>query len=210
MTWVEERPPDLSGGQLELHRGGRWSAPAQAPSPTLPKLALRSAALVLGVLTLAGVGAAASWTQLPSAGALLGSGLAFNASAGTAWLAPLSSGSVAPEARAQTPRARQASAPPPEDARRDAGPVRPTHDEAAPPGLTPEGKVILNQAGAADLQRLPGIGKKRAASILRLRERLGRFRRMHDLLRVRGIGRRALRKIRDHAVLDPPKQDAGS
>ncbi len=202
MTWVEERAPDLSGGQLELHRGGRWSAPAQAQPSALPKLALRGAALVLGVLTLAGVGAAASWTRLPSAGALLGSGLAFDASAGTAWLAPLPSSGFAPRARA--------SASSPADTQRHAAPVRPTHDEAAPPGLTPEGKVILNQASAADLQRLPGVGKKRAASILRLRERLGRFRRIHDLLRVRGIGRRALRKIRHHAVLDPPKQDAGS
>ena len=72
------------------------------------------------------------------------------------------------------------------------------------PGLTAEGRVILNRAGAAELQRLPAVGAKRAAAILELRQRLGRFRRPSDLLRVRGIGPRTLARMLPLLVLDAP------
>jgi len=75
---------------------------------------------------------------------------------------------------------------------------------STPAGLTPDGKVILNQAGVGDLTRLPGVGPKRAEAILALRQRLGRFRRPTDLLRVRGIGPATLQKMQPHFVLDPP------
>lgn len=85
--------------------------------------------------------------------------------------------------------------------------------ESRAPGLTPDGKVILNTATAKELTRLPGVGAKRAVSILKLRERLKRFRRATDLLRVRGIGVRSLRRMLPHLVLDPPdpppKEDPG-
>lgn len=69
---------------------------------------------------------------------------------------------------------------------------------------TPEDPVILNAATEADLVRLPSVGPKRAQAILELRARLGRFRHVEDLLRVRGIGRATLRKIRPLVRLDPP------
>jgi competence protein ComEA len=72
-------------------------------------------------------------------------------------------------------------------------------------GMTEDGKVILNQAGAADLRHLPGVGQKRADAILALRTRLGRFKQVNDLLRVKGIGVRGLKKILPHVVLDAPK-----
>jgi competence protein ComEA len=55
-----------------------------------------------------------------------------------------------------------------------------------------------------DLRRLPGIGEKRALAVLELRRKLGRFKQVEDLLRVKGIGRATLRKLRplvrvDHA-----------
>ena len=74
------------------------------------------------------------------------------------------------------------------------------------PGLTPDGKVILNTANAAQLDRLPGVGPKRAEQILELRTRLGRFRSLNDLLRIRGIGSRTLKKMLPHLVLDPPDE----
>ena len=74
------------------------------------------------------------------------------------------------------------------------------------PGLTADGKVILNTADAATLTRLPRVGGKRAQAIVVLRERLGRFRRPTDLLRVRGIGVKTLRKMLPHLVLDPPAE----
>lgn len=73
------------------------------------------------------------------------------------------------------------------------------------PGLTPDGKVILNTADVADFERLPGVGKKRAEQILDLRNKLGgRFKKPTDLLRIRGIGVKSLKKMLPHLVLDPP------
>lgn len=90
--------------------------------------------------------------------------------------------------------------------RRDAGP--PARDASAPgrtpPAVTDDGRVVLNVAAEPDLTRLPGIGPKRAQAIVELRERLGRFSRLEQLLRVRGIGRRTLRRLRPLLVLDPP------
>jgi competence protein ComEA len=75
---------------------------------------------------------------------------------------------------------------------------------------SPDDPVILNTATADDLRRLPGIGEKRADAILALRARLGRFRAVEDLLKVKGIGRATLRRLRPLVRLDPPPRgDAG-
>ena len=71
------------------------------------------------------------------------------------------------------------------------------------PAVTPDGKVALNLATEEDLRRLPGIGATRAKAILALRERLGRFRRPEDLLRVKGIGRRSLARLRPLLIVEP-------
>lgn len=75
----------------------------------------------------------------------------------------------------------------------------------APSALLPDGRLILNEANAAELDRLPGIGKKRAEDIVALRTRMKRFKRLEDLLRVRGIGPRSLVGLKEHLVLDRPK-----
>ncbi|MBI4950648.1 MAG: helix-hairpin-helix domain-containing protein [Myxococcales bacterium] len=74
---------------------------------------------------------------------------------------------------------------------------------AARSGLTADGRVILNLASEPDLRHLPGVGARRAQAILELRGRLGRFRRLEELLRVRGIGPRMLQRMRPLVVLDP-------
>jgi competence protein ComEA len=75
---------------------------------------------------------------------------------------------------------------------------------------SPEDPVYLNTANVDDLRRLPGIGEKRAGAILSLRARLGgRFRAVEDLLKVKGIGRATLRRLRPLVRLDPPLLDAG-
>jgi competence protein ComEA len=64
--------------------------------------------------------------------------------------------------------------------------------------------VYLNQASVEELRRLPGVGPKRAEAILVLRQRLGRFQRVEDLLRVKGVGRGAVKKWRPLVRLDAP------
>ncbi len=84
----------------------------------------------------------------------------------------------------------------------------------APPRsrATPDDPVFLNQASLADLRRLPGVGAKRAQAILALRERLHGFSQLEDLLKVKGVGRKSLKKLRPLVRLDllasPP--DAGA
>lgn len=85
---------------------------------------------------------------------------------------------------------------------------RPPVSDAGPAkAVTDDGRIILNIAGERDLVQLPGIGTKRAQAITALRRRLGRFRRIRDLLGVRGIGPKLLRRLRPRVVLDPPRSD---
>jgi competence protein ComEA len=75
---------------------------------------------------------------------------------------------------------------------------------------TPEDPVYVNEATAEELRRLPGVGVKRADAILALRVRVGRFQRIEDLLRVKGVGRRTLGKWRPLVRLDRRDPDAGA
>jgi competence protein ComEA len=77
-------------------------------------------------------------------------------------------------------------------------------------GVLPDGRIILNVANEEELMKLPGIGPARAKAILALRQRLARFRAVEDLLRVKGIGRKTLLRIKPNVVLDrPAAADAG-
>lgn len=69
-------------------------------------------------------------------------------------------------------------------------------------GSSNTGKIALNQATAEDLQKIPGIGKKRAEDILAFREQNGGFQSIDDLKKVSGIGEKTLEKIRDHVQVD--------
>lgn len=60
-----------------------------------------------------------------------------------------------------------------------------------------EGLVSLNQATAADLETLPGVGPVLAGRIVSFREEDGGFETVEDLLQVPGIGEAKLAAIRD-------------
>ncbi len=83
-------------------------------------------------------------------------------------------------------------------------PTPTTSSLAAPP--TPEAPLVLNAATAEDLQRLPGIGPKKAQGIVALRQRLGRFRQVEDLMKVKGIGRATVKRLRPLVRVDAPPQ----
>lgn len=210
--------------ELVPHRIGLRRPAAQAPhdtagglaTPGLPAtppttdvqsrgawwpLALRAGACGVGALLLAAVGAW-SLSRVPASALAQGAApLALTADVGTTFMAPAAHAVAAPSTQTRLPGHHTASAAP-----RDADP---RHDggSAPPRGVTDDGKVILNTAGVDDLVRLPGVGKRRAEAIVALRQRLRRFKRVHDLLRVRGIGPRSLRRMMPHLVLDPPQKD---
>jgi len=64
--------------------------------------------------------------------------------------------------------------------------------------------IPLNEAAPEDLSALPGIGPVRAAELVADRERRGRFERIEDLLRVRGIGPRSVEALRSAVFLAGP------
>jgi competence protein ComEA len=66
---------------------------------------------------------------------------------------------------------------------------------AGPPGA-PAGPVNLNSATAEQLDALPGIGPSTARAIIEWRTQHGRFKRVDDLLNVRGIGPAKLDALR--------------
>lgn len=66
------------------------------------------------------------------------------------------------------------------------------------------GVVNINTATQEELERLPGIGPSKAQAILETRGKLRGFRRVQDILRVRGIGRATFRKLRPMLTVDGP------
>jgi competence protein ComEA len=81
----------------------------------------------------------------------------------------------------------------PHDAEAQRRPAAPSADEAAAPAA--DGVVNIQTASVEELQRLPGIGPSKAQAIVAFRERTP-FRRVEDILRVRGIGRATFRRLR--------------
>lgn len=56
--------------------------------------------------------------------------------------------------------------------------------------------IDVNTAGYDDWLRVPGVGKTRARAILEYRENHGPFASVDDLDKVKGIGRKSLKKLR--------------
>ncbi len=96
----------------------------------------------------------------------------------------------------------QARAEPPSDPRCNA------QDEPATDAAT---RVVdLNEATAAELEGLPGIGPSRALAILAFREAHGGFTQVGQLMRIKGIGRAMLRKLRPFVTVATPNGLAAS
>ncbi|MCA9639664.1 MAG: helix-hairpin-helix domain-containing protein [Polyangiaceae bacterium] len=188
-AWVDLQEPDAEAeaGFLARLKQSVWF-------PILSKGV--GVVFVLFVLSLIG-----SWSTLRAKGVFgLGSpeessGALFASQLGVDWVpstppAPPASALLPPKPSAQT--AAEASA------------IAHPHPKEKSAGITSDGKVILNTASVEDFQRLPGVGKRRAETIVKLREKLKRFRRKTDLLRVRGIGVRTLKRLSPLIVVDPP------
>ena len=62
----------------------------------------------------------------------------------------------------------------------------------------PSGKVNINTASVEQLTTLPGVGPKLAARILEYRQKSGAFKSVQELMNVRGIGEKNLKKIEQY------------
>lgn len=63
-----------------------------------------------------------------------------------------------------------------------------SEEETEPRTLLEGEKININTAPAIELERLPGIGEKRAADIVAWREANGPFQDIEDLLEISGLG----------------------
>ena len=61
--------------------------------------------------------------------------------------------------------------------------------------------IDINQATAQELEGLPGIGPVLAQKIIRERERIGKFSTLEDLLKISGIGKKKLEKIKNMIII---------
>ncbi|MEK6775644.1 MAG: helix-hairpin-helix domain-containing protein [bacterium] len=68
-------------------------------------------------------------------------------------------------------------------------------------------KINLNQATAAEISALPGLGEKKAEAIVEYRTQNGPFAAVEDLLKVKGIGEKLLEKIKPMIMVEAKGAD---
>jgi competence ComEA-like helix-hairpin-helix protein len=72
----------------------------------------------------------------------------------------------------------------------------------------PAKPIDINLANAKELQELPGVGPVTAQRIIDMRQKSGRFKRVEDLLAVRGISQKKLDAMRPYVIVAPPPTSA--
>ena len=82
-------------------------------------------------------------------------------------------------------------------------PVHETPAEVEEAVSPQSGLVDVNHASSQELQSLPGIGPVLAQRILDWRKQNGPYKRLEDLLLVRGIGTGRFEKIKPFVTLTP-------
>jgi competence protein ComEA len=72
---------------------------------------------------------------------------------------------------------------------------------------TVAGTININTAAAAELEKLPGIGAKTAGRILEYRQKNGPFKKVEELMNVRGVGEKNFLKLRTQISVGAAKAD---
>ena len=68
--------------------------------------------------------------------------------------------------------------------------------------------VNINTASVKELDALPGIGAKTAALIVEYRQKNGPFKKIEELMNVRGVGEKSFLKLKPQLTVGSPKTDA--
>ena len=92
-------------------------------------------------------------------------------------------------------------------------PALPPHALSAqepPPRTTSErpAPLNLNAATEAQLEALPGIGPATATRIVEYRKKNGAFKKVEDLMNVKGIGEKSFLKLKALVAVGPSRGDA--
>lgn len=75
-------------------------------------------------------------------------------------------------------------------------------------GGSPAAVINLNTATVQQLDSLPGIGAKVAARIVEYRQKNGQFKKIEDLMNVKGIGEKNFLRIKDRLTVGSGKPAA--
>ena len=78
---------------------------------------------------------------------------------------------------------------------------------AAAPKAASTAVVNINTASAAELDALPGIGAKTAARIVEYRQKNGPFKKIEELMNVRGVGEKNFLKLKAQITVGAAKAD---
>jgi comEA protein len=70
----------------------------------------------------------------------------------------------------------------------------------------PSEKVNINTASLQELQNLPRIGPKIAQRILDYRKQNGSFKKIEELMKVKGIGEKVFNRLKELIVVGPEPQ----
>lgn len=85
-----------------------------------------------------------------------------------------------------------------------------TQQKPRPPAAaTVTSPLDLNTATVTQLESLPGIGPATAKRIVEYREKNGGFKKIEELMNVRGIGEKSFLKLKDLIAVAPKRSAAG-
>jgi competence protein ComEA len=79
--------------------------------------------------------------------------------------------------------------------------------QQTPPPVQAEKAALINvnTADAETLQKLPGVGPAMAKTIIEYREANGGFKKIEELMNVKGIGEKTFLKLKPLITVEPPK-----
>jgi competence protein ComEA len=95
-------------------------------------------------------------------------------------------------------------------AAQDKAPARSPRPASARAAAAPTAPVNLNTATQAQLESLPGIGPKAAQRILEYRQKNGPFKKIEDLMNVKGVGEKSFLKLKPYLTLTEKPERSGA
>jgi competence protein ComEA len=78
-----------------------------------------------------------------------------------------------------------------------------------PPAAARAATVDLNSASVGELESLPGIGRRTAERIIEYRQKSGGFKKIEELMNVKGIGEKSFLRLKPLIVAAPRGEKAG-
>jgi competence protein ComEA len=89
------------------------------------------------------------------------------------------------------------------------GPSIAAHTAQSSPPAVRAATIDLNTATLADLESLPGIGRSTAERIIEHRQKTGGFKKVEELMNIKGIGERTFLRLKPLVAVGPKTEKAG-